>query len=114
MIYLVLIFSFLLEGAFSNLVPRDSLFTPLFFLISLTVLYPYFNNKRFNFIVCCLICGLLYDLIFTDSVFINTLSFSLIGCLIMYVYSYINYNLFSTSILNLIIIIIYRIISYFY
>jgi len=112
MIYCVLIFSFLLEGAFTNLVSRDSLFIPLFFLMSLSILYPYFNNKKFNFIVCCLACGLIYDIVFSDSVFINTLNFSVVGCLIIFIYTYINYNMFSMSIINLIVIIIYRTISY--
>lgn len=112
MIYLILIFSYLFESAFSNVVPLNSIFTPLFLLTSLTILYPYFKNKKINFIIVCMICGLFYDITLTNSSFINTLSFSFCGGLIILGYNYINYNIYSSNFFNVIILIIYRIINY--
>ena len=114
MIYLLLIFSFLLESSFSNLIPKSSLLIPLFFLTSLTLLYPYFKGNKTNFIITCFICGLLYDIILTNSLFINTISFLFISMFIILGYSYLNYSIFSSNILNVIVIIIYRLISYFF
>ena len=114
MIYLLLIFSFLLESSFSNLIPKSSFFIPLFFLTSLTLLYPYFKGSKSNFIITCFICGLLYDIILTNSLFINTISFLFISIFIILGYNYLNYSIFSSNILNVIVIIIYRLISYFF
>lgn len=110
--YLVLVISLLLEAIFSNIVSLNSLFIPLFLITSLVIIYPYFCKKNINFFLVCLISGFLYDLIFADSLFINTLSFSFAGIIIILGYSYVNYSIYSSNILNTIVIILYRIISY--
>lgn len=112
MIYIILIISFLLESSFSNITNINSLFTPLFLLTSLVLLYPYFKKSNSNFIIVCVICGLIYDISFSDSVFINTLSFGLSGGLIILGYNYVNYNIYSSNFINLMVIIFYRIVSY--
>ncbi|MBQ9072357.1 MAG: rod shape-determining protein MreD [Bacilli bacterium] len=112
MIYIILIFSFLFEAAITNIIPLNSLLTPLFLLTSLTLLYPYFKNKKLNYIIVCIICGLFYDITLTSSSFINTLSFPLCGGLVILGYNYINYNIFSSNFLNIVILIVYRIITY--
>lgn len=113
MIYIVLIFSFLFECAFSNIVNSYCLLTPLFLIVSFSILYPYFKNNKFNFVIVGIICGLLYDIALTDSIFINTISFGICSGLIVLGFSYVNYNIYSSSIINLIVIVFYRIISYF-
>ena len=110
--YLVLVISLLLEAIFSNIVSLNSLFIPLFLITSLVIIYPYFCKKNINFFLVCLVSGFLYDLIFADSLFINTLSFSFAGIIIILGYSYVNYSIYSSNILNIIVIILYRIISY--
>lgn len=112
MIYIIIMFSFLFEASFTNIISNNSLFVPLFFITSLVILFPYFKNKYINFIIVCLLCGLFYDIAFTDSIFVNTLSFGLCGGLIILGYNYVNYNIFSSNIINMIILILYRIISY--
>lgn len=112
MIYIIIIFSFLFEASFSNIISNDSLFVPLFLLTSLVILFPYFKNKKINYIIVCLLCGLFYDISFADSVFINTISFGLCGSFIILLYTYVSYNLCSSNLINIIVIILYRIISY--
>lgn len=112
MIPIVLIFSFLFEAIFTKLVNTNSLLIPLFTLTSLVMLYPYFNKKNINYILVCLIVGLFYDIAFADSIFVNTVSFGLVGALTMLCYNYIKYNIYSSNIVNLIMLITYRIISY--
>lgn len=113
MICFILIFSFLFESVLSNIVTSSTLFTPLFVITSLTILYPYFSVKKINFAIVCSICGFIYDIIFTNSLFINTLSFGLCSGLIILGYNYINYNIYSSNILNIIVLVFYRLISYF-
>ena len=111
MIPIVIVLSFFLEIVFSNIVSLSSLFIPLFLIVSLVLMYPYFKSKMY-FIIVCAICGLIYDLGFVNTAFINTLCFTFVGLMIMFLHSYINYNLVSTNIVNVIIIIFYRVISY--
>lgn len=112
MIPIVLIFSFLFEGIFSNLVNTDSIFIPLFCLTSLLLIYPYFKKKDINYIIVCLILGLFYDIVFSDSAFVNTICFCIIGFLNIICYKYVKYNIYTSNIINLILLITYRIISY--
>lgn len=112
MTYFFIIFSFLFESVFSNIVNINSIFIPLFLITTLVILYPYFKNKKINFIVVCIISGLLYDISFADSIFVNTISFCIIGLFIILAYDYISYNICSSNFLNVIILILYRFISY--
>ena len=112
MIYIVLVFSFLFESVFSNIVNINSFLIPLFLLTTFSIIYPYFKNKKINFIVVAIICGLLYDISFTNSPFINTISFGICSGLIMLGYNYFNYNIYSSNFINIINIVFYRIISY--
>ena len=112
MIYIVIIFSFLFESVFSNIVNINSFLIPLFLLTSLSIIYPYFKNKNFNFVIVSIICGLFYDISFTNSPFINTISFSICSGLIILSYNYVSYSIYSSNFINIINIIIYRVISY--
>ena len=112
MIYVIIIFSFLFESAFSNIVNNHTFLTPLFLITSFSILYPYFKNKQFNFIIVCIICGLLYDIAYTNIPFINTITFGICSVLIILIYNYVSYNIFSSNIINIVIITLYRIISY--
>ena len=111
MIPIVLILSFFLEIIFSNIIPFTSLLVPLFLVVSIVIVYPYSKSKLY-FVIICFICGLIYDLGFFNTVFVNTLCFTAIGLLIIFLHTYINYNLVSTSIVTVIIIVLYRLISY--
>lgn len=112
MICCILIFSFIFEAMFTNLVGINSLFIPLFTLTSLVLVYPYFKKKNFNYVLVCLILGIFYDIAFADSVFVNTICFGIIGGLNILIYNYVKYNVYTSNIINIIIIITYRIISY--
>ena len=111
MIYALIIFSFLLESVFTNIVKLNSFLIPLFLLTSLTILYPYFRNNK-NFIIACAVCGLFYDIAFSDSIFINTISFVFTSAVIIFGYSYANDSVYSSNIINIICIAFYRIVSY--
>ena len=111
MICFIIIISFILESITSNIVKTNSLFIPLFVITSLNVLYPYFKLKN-NFIICFIICGILYDIIFSDSIFINTISFGACSIVLILYYNYFKYSLFNSILGTIIIIILYRLLSY--
>ena len=111
---ILIIISFFLEGMITNLISLDSLFLPLFTLTSMVILYPFFNREKFyNYIITCFIIGAIYDIAYTNSLFINTFSFSLISVLIILIDHYIDSNIFSRSGINIVSIVLYRIITYF-
>lgn len=112
MIYIIIIFSFLFESVFSNIVDSNSFLTPLFLLTSFSLLYPYFKGNKFKFIMISIICGLIYDISFTNTPFINTISFGISSAFIILIYKYMNYNIINSNLINLIIILFYRIINY--
>ena len=114
MIPCLLIFSFLFEAVFTNLISINSFLTPLFLITTLTLIYPYFNNRNINinYIIVCLILGLFYDIAFADSIFVNTVSFGIIGGIVILCYNYVKYNIYTSNIINIIILITYRIITY--
>jgi len=112
MICFILIISFLLEISFSNIVNMNSILIPLFTVTSLSLIYPFFKKNKINYFIICLILGLFYDISFADSIFVNTISFCIIGGLVMICYNYVKYNIYTSNIINIIILISYRIISY--
>ena len=112
MITAIIILSFILEGLFSNLISHNSLLMPLFSLISLLVLWPYFNCNNKRFIIVSIIVGLFYDIIYTDSIFVNTFMFLLLSIFIIKINEYVNYNLLNMCLLSIVSICLYRILSY--
>lgn len=112
MIYIILTFSFLFETMFTNIIIIDSFLIPLFLLTSLSILYPYFKKNKLTFFIASVICGFFYDIMVTNSPFINTISFGLCSGLIILIYNYMNYNIVNSNFINIINIIFYRIISY--
>lgn len=112
MVWLILIFSFLFEAAFSNLISLYNLFTPLFLLTAIVVLYPYISKNKISFIVICVILGIIYDIGLTGSSFVAAISFAVVGYILSICYNYVKYNIYTTNIINIIVLISYRIISY--
>ena len=111
MIYFTLIFSLFFEAVISNLFEINSLFIPLFLLTSLTMIYPYFNNKK-NYIILTIVFGIIYDIMFVNSAFISTISFFTCSFAIITLFRLLNNNIFNSSLINIIIIILYRIITF--
>lgn len=109
-VYIAVIVSFLMESVITNIVNINSILLPLFLLTSLVIIYPYCKNNAV-FISLCTICGLFYD-ISIDSSFINTMSYSFVSLIIIFLYNYLKYNVYSASFINLVSIVFLRIISY--
>lgn len=112
MITVVIILSFLFDGIFSNLITNNSLLVPFFSLVCLLILYPYFNSNNGRFVIISGIVGLFYDIIYADSIFVNTFIFIIISIFIIRMSEYANYNLLNLCVLTIISICLYRVLSY--
>lgn len=109
----VIISSFFLESICSNFVSiNNSLFLPLFSIISLIIIYPYFNNDDFKFFQFCAGVGLAYDLIFTNTLIFNMVIFLGIGVIIKLINFFISNNPLNIILISLLTIISYRIITF--
>lgn len=80
---IIIIISFTLDGILTNFLPymtNDlSLFTPLFTITCIYLVYPFYKKKEKNFFITIFILGIIYDLFYTNLLFFNALLFLLIG-----------------------------------
>lgn len=112
-VVITVIISFLLESIVSNFISLDSqLFMPLFTLVSLLIVYPFFNKKESDYLKLCAITGLFYDIVYTDTLLFHLLLFVMLGYLITKINNVVNTNFISICFMIPIIIILYRILSY--
>lgn len=108
---LIIFISFILDNIISLFLNHNSIFFPLFTLLSLIIIFSY-NLKNHHYFLLSLGIGLLYDAAFTDVIFLNSSIFLLLSLVIYLIFKAINYNLFNIILLSLLLIISYRIITY--
>lgn len=108
MIILILIISFYLEGILSSI----GNILPLFTLISLIIIYPYLYNLKKDYYKICFIIGLLYDVAYTDTLFLNAFIFLIIGFFIIKINIIMTNNIFNVALISLIVVILYRILVF--
>ena len=106
------IISIFLEGIVNLFLSQNSLLFPLFNILSLIIIYLNIEKKGqiYNY---ALIQGLICDIAFTQTLFMNTLLFLLISLIISKYYKYVPYHIISTLTLSIIVITLYRTITYF-
>ena len=112
MIYLVVILSFILDSVVSNFISLNSLFMPLLTLMSLIIIYPYFNGNVRKFLIVCFVTGIFYDLIYTDTIVIHGFLFLITGYIITKLNLIFSNNYLNVMIMGIICIIFYRAVSY--
>lgn len=105
------ILSFIFDGIFSLLVEKNSLLLSLFSLTSLIVIYP-FIIKKHKLIYFALSLGFCYDIIYTQTPLLYTILFVILCLMILSYFRFVPYNIVSSLICTIIIIFMYRIISY--
>ena len=113
---IITIISFLLDSFISSYIPitvsNYNVLVPMLTIVSLIVIYPYFNNNSKNYLITCLSFGILYDITFTNTLGLNLALFLGLGYIILFLDGALSNNLFSLIIKMLIIIIIYDLITY--
>lgn len=96
-----MILAFILDGIIS----RYFTIYPVFTLLSLIFL------KKNKYLIVIII-GLLYDITYTDTLFLNTIIFYSLLFFIQYYYSKLKNNFLNTFVLGIILIVIYRLSIY--
>ena len=106
--------SFFLDGILSRYISSDSLFIPLFTVVSLVIIYPYFNNNNHRYYRYIAILGLLYDIVYMNMLFYNFFVFMLLGAINVFIQYLLSNRLYTNIIITFIIIIAYRIMNWIY
>ena len=114
MILAIIIISFFLEGIFSTMVGAHTIFCPLFTLMSIILVYPYFNKRNSSYYKTCFIVGLFYDLVYTDTIVFNAFLFVLMGIVIVKLNDVFANNYLNSGIMATLVIILYRVITYLF
>ncbi len=109
---IIVITSLFLDGILSNFFPymiNDlSLFTPYFTIISLIIIYPFFQKKKRNYYILIVIIGYFYDLLYTNLFLADAIFFFLTALIITLIYQKLEINIFTNIFLMLLTIIIYH------
>ena len=76
---IIMILSFLLDGILTNFLPYMnydlSFFTPLLTVVSIFIIYPFYRKREKNYFLQMFFIGILYDLFYTNLLFLNALLF---------------------------------------
>lgn len=111
----IIIISLLLDGLLTNYLPflvnNLSLFTPLFTLISISIIYPFYRKKEKEYYSMVFIIGIIYDLCYTNLLFLNAIMFLIIAIVSKYIYKNFEITFFRLIVYTIIIITIYEFIT---
>lgn len=112
-IYLVisLILEVIMSNFFSSTLINVSMFSTIYTVVGITILYPYFNNDKKYFLLV-IIFGSLFGILYTASFIFSLILFIIMGIVIKILYNVFPENIFMTNIISIIIIIIYHLISF--
>lgn len=101
----------LFDGLLTNYLPylvNDlSYFTPLFTVVSIFIIYPFYRKNNKKYFITVFLLGFIYDLFYTNLLFYNAVIFLIIGI----ISRFINKN-FETSFLKLIIYTVIIVVLY--
>lgn len=110
---IIVILSFSLDGISSNLLCFSKFCYPLFSLLSLVIIYPYYKKRYIKkYYITSLIIGLFYDFVYTNTLFLNMIMFFLLAILIHLLYDLLTNNFYNTIFISLFLIICYRLFTY--
>lgn len=108
----IVIVSFLLDSIISNFVGiHSNICIPLFTLTSLVIIFTYYNREK-EYFKLCLFIGILYDIVFTNTLFINAGLFLIVGFITKILNYYLSNNVINNTIMLIINIFVYRFIMF--
>lgn len=112
-IYLIisLILEVVMSNFFHSTLTNVSLFNTIYTIIGLVILYPYFNNDK-KYYLLVIICGILFDILYTSTFMFSLVIFIIIGILIKILYNAFPENIFMTNLISFICILIYNLLCF--
>lgn len=109
---IIVIISLLLDGILTNFLPymvgNLSLFTPLLTIVSLILIYPFYLKNTKKYYLIALITGLIYDLLYTNLLFFNSILFLFVVVIAKYFYKNFEINYLNLIFYTIISISIYE------
>lgn len=112
MIVLITMFSFFIDGLLSYYIPLNSLFLPLFTIVSLIIIYPYFNNNNYRYFKFLFLIGILYDITYANTIFFNSFIFLILGFIIGLLNYLMANNVYTNILITIISIMTYRFLTF--
>lgn len=110
MIVFLVVVSFLLDGIVSNMISLNGIFYPLFSLVSLIALYPYFKIE--SYYKTAFFLGLSYDLIYTNTLIFYAFLFLVLSFIISKLYILINDSNIGLVFITILSVTIFRTVLY--
>ena len=88
--YIIIVVSFIFDLILSNFLPYMegdlSFFTPLITIISIFLIVMFFDKEDKKYYITCFVTGMIYDLFFTDLLFLNGFLFLGLGFISKFIY----------------------------
>ena len=112
-IYLVI--SFILDNFMFNIFPNTladvNIFSTIYILIAITIIYPYFSNEK-KYYLLVVIFGILFDILYTGTFIFNMVLFLVLSIFVKMLNNIFPENVFTTNIISLVAISCYHILSF--
>ena len=112
---ILLVISFLFQGIMSNflgyILGNISIFSTIYVLITLMLIYPYFENKKKYFLVL-VIFGWLVDVVYSNTFLLHISLFYVIYKFSNFFHFFFPYNLVTINVSNVLGVFIYHILSF--
>lgn len=109
---IIVICSILLDGISTNFLPYSpstlSLFTPLLTVVSFILIYPFYRKKVKKYYIISITIGLIYDLLYTNLLFVNSILFFIIAYVTKIIYKNIEVNYLNIILFVIVIISLYE------
>lgn len=109
---IIVLISLILDGLLTNYLPylvnNLSFFTPMFTLVSLFIIFPFYRKNPTKYYIIVFIIGLIYDLLYTNLLFFNAILFLIIAIVSKYLYRNFEINYFKLIIYVVLIIAFYE------
>lgn len=114
---ILLLISFFLQGIVSNFLAYTSvdisIFSTIYILITLLLLYPYFENKK-KYLLLLVIFGWLMDITYSNTFLLNISLFFIAYKFSSLFHFFLPYNLVTINVSNVLSIFIYHILSFIF
>ncbi len=109
---IIIIISLILDGLLTNFFPFTignlSIFTPLLTIVSLFSIYPFYLKNSNKYYMIAIIMGIVYDLFYTNLLFLNGILFLILSIMIKYLYKNFEVNHLNIILYVIILITIYE------
>ena len=109
------IISFLLDSLMSNILPFNlvdpSWFKTIYSVISLVILYNYFDNQK-KYLSILIVIGIFFDIVYTNTFIVNIIVFLIIYFILSQLDYIITTNIFTINLKSITCISLYHILTY--